>query len=282
MMVDVARFEIGATTLTRVPYFDVALDPAAANLGPEHVVALAEWGTPSWATAEGELLIGQAIWVIESEGHVIVVDPCGAADPFIRTGPEAVDHQLAVLSAMTAAGHPPESVDVVALSHLDGIGLTAVVDEDGHWSPAFPEARIVMTSAELEFLAGCDDVGGLSILRELIEQGAVDGVRDGHALTDEVAMRITGGHSPGHALIEVDSRGERAVLLGHLAVSPLNTAVPAAPHAHVDAVVAQAALDQLIASAADDGALVIGPLWPYPGAGQVAAGDRRIVPAFVG
>jgi glyoxylase-like metal-dependent hydrolase (beta-lactamase superfamily II) len=280
-MVDVARFEVGAATLTRVPYFDVALDPAVANLTPEQVAALSEWGTPTWATAEGEVLIGQAIWVIESEGRLIVVDPCGAADPFIRSGPEAVGHQDAVLSAMTAAGYPPESVDVVALSHLDGIGLTAVVDDDGRWSPAFPEARIVLTSTELDFLAARDDVGGLEQLNDLIAQGAVDGVADGHRFTTEVAIRRTGGHSPGHAVIVVDSRDERAVLIGHLAISPLNTAVPTAPDAHVDADLAQIALDDLIASAAGDGSLVIGPLWPHPGAGQVT-GDRRIVPAFVG
>ncbi len=282
-MVEVARFEVGATTLTRVPYFDVALDPAAANLNPEQMVELSEWGVPSWATAEGELLVGQAVWVLESEGRVIVVDPCGAADPFIRTGPEAIGHQGAVLSAMAAAGFPAESVDVVALSHLDGIGLTAVVDQDGRWTPAFPKARIVLTAAELDFLASRDDVGGLPILRELIDQGAVDGVPDGHALTDEVTMRISAGHSPGHTLVAVESRDERAVLLGHLAISPLNTAVAAQPFAHHDAAVAKAALDEVVDAAAEDGSLVIGPLWPYPGAGQVTAGDcRRIVPAFVG
>jgi hypothetical protein len=83
-MVDVASFEVGAATLTRVPYFDVALDPAAATLTPEQVVELSGWAVPSWATSEGELLVGQAVWVIESEGREIVVDPCGAADAFIR------------------------------------------------------------------------------------------------------------------------------------------------------------------------------------------------------
>ncbi len=281
-MVEVAKFEIGAVTMTRVPYFDVALDPAAANLTVEQVVAHADWGVPTWATPEAEILIGQAIWVLESEGRVIVVDPCGAADAFIRTGPEAIGHQEAVLSAMTAAGFPPESVDVVALSHLDGIGLTALVDEAGCWSPAFPRARVVLTSAELDFLATRDDVGGLTELNELIDQGAVDGVADGHRFTDEVSMRICGGHSPGHALVEVDSRGEQAVFVGHLAVNPLNTAVATVAEAHRDSTTAQGALDAVVGAAAIDGSLLVGPLWPYPGAGQVAADDHRVVPAFVG
>ncbi|MGZ4683318.1 MAG: hypothetical protein ACXWA3_16695 [Acidimicrobiales bacterium] len=281
-MVEVARFEVGSVVMTRVPYFDVALEPAVANLTPSQLVDHADWAVPTWATTEGEILVGQVIWVVESQGLVIAVDPCGASDPFLRTGPEAIGHQEAVLAAMAAAGFPPESVDVVVLSHLDGIGLTAVVDEHGHWSPAFPEARVVLTSAELEFLATRDDVGGLGVLNQLIDQGAVDGVADGHRFTDEVSLRVTGGHSPGHAVIEVDSRDERAVLVGHLAINPLNTAVATVPEAHHDAATAQAALDDLLDAAAADGSLVIGPLWPHPGAGQVTEGERRIVPAFVG
>ena len=281
-MVDVARFEVGAVTMSRVPYFDVALEPDAVGLTPEQVAAAAGWGVPTWSTSEGEVLVGQAIWVLESRGSVIVVDPCGAADAFLRSGPEAIGHQEAVLEAMASAGYPAPAVDVVVLSHLDGIGLTAVVDDQGRWTPAFPEARIVLTSAELEFLATRDDVGGLDVLRSLVEQGAVDGVSDRHQLTDEVQLRRTAGHSPGHAVVELESHGERAVLIGHLAVSPLHTSIATRDEAHDDAPTAHRVLHEIMEAAAVDGSLVAAPLWPYPGAGQVTSGDHRVVPAFVG
>ena len=228
------------------------------------------------------MLVGQAIWVIESQGSVIAVDPCGAADPFLRTGPEAITHQQAVLSAMGDAGFPPESVDVVALTHLDGIGMTAVVDERGDWSPAFPQARVVLTAAELDFLATRDDVGGLEVLRSLIDQGAVDGVDPDHRFTDEVRFRHTAGHSPGHAVVEVESNGERAVLVGHLAVSPLHLSSGRCDDLHGDSAAADEVLGQISRAVAEDGSLVAGPLWPYPGIGEVTAGSHRVVPAFVG
>jgi glyoxylase-like metal-dependent hydrolase (beta-lactamase superfamily II) len=281
-MVETARFEIGAVTLTRVPYFDVALEPAAVGLTPDEVAAAPDWCVPTWTTSEGEVLVGQVIWVIESQGRVVAVDPCGASDPFLRSGAEAVIHQEAVLAAMAEAGYPAERVDVVVLSHLDGIGMTAVVDDDGRWTPAFPSARILLTSAELDFLAGRDDVGGVDQLRSLVALGAVDGVAGDHRLTDEVSLRLCGGHSPGHALIEVESQGERAVFIGHLAINPIHLSMVAGEGAHVDAVVTQAVIDEVLATAADDGSLVIGPLWPFPGAGQVTSADRRVVPAFVG
>ena len=160
-----------------MPYFDVALEPSAVGLTSAEVAAAPDWCVPTWTTVEGEVLVGQVIWVIESQDRVIVVDPCGASDPFLRSGPEAVSHQEAVLAAMASAGFPAERVDAVVLSHLDGIGMTAVVDGSGRWTPAFPAARILLTSAELDFLAGRDDVGGLDELRSLLSQGAVDGCR---------------------------------------------------------------------------------------------------------
>jgi glyoxylase-like metal-dependent hydrolase (beta-lactamase superfamily II) len=278
-MVETARFEVGAVTLTRVPYFDVALEPAAVGLTPEAVASAPEWCVPTWTTREGEVLVGQAIWVIESEGRVVVVDPCGASDAFLRSGPEAVTHQEAVLGAMAAAGFPPERVDTVVLSHLDGIGMTAVVDGDGRWTPAFPDARIVMTADELDFLAGRDDVAGIVELRELVGQGVVDAVGGDHRLTSAVVLRRSAGHSPGHVLIEVESRGERAVFIGHLAINPIHLTMVAGEGAHLDAATTQAVIDDLLDAAAEDGALVIGPLWPFPGAAQITPGERRVVPA---
>lgn len=275
----VSTYEIGAVTMTRVPYFDVALD--LPPLGSRAEIATYEaWALPHWTTADGQVLIGQAVWVIESDGQVIVVDPCGASDEFLRSGPEAIVHQDAVLAAMTAAGFPPESVDLVVLTHLDGIGLTAVVDAEGRWTPAFPSARIVLTASELDHLATRDDVSGLDVLRSLLDQGAVDAVDDQHRFTPEVRLRHTGAHTVGHAVVEVESAGERAVMLGHLAISPVQVAMSGGSSLNHDPAAADRVLHQILDEVAVDDALVIGPLWPHPGAGHAAAGGRQITPAL--
>ena len=225
--------------------------------------------------ADGQVLIGQAVWVVESQGRVIVVDPCGAADAFLRSGPEAVGHQEAVLGAMRAAGFPPDRVDTVVLSHLDGIGMAAVVAPDGGWRPAFPNARIVMMSAELEFLAAGGPAQGLDALDALIAQGVVDGVHDGYQLTDEVWLQLTGAHTPGHAVVRIQS-GERARSSSATSPEPARMsrwriARPPMPRRQRAADL----LDALVADAAADDALIIGPLWPFPGAGHVD-GDRVV------
>jgi glyoxylase-like metal-dependent hydrolase (beta-lactamase superfamily II) len=264
-------FRVGAVTITRVPYFDVPLPADGVGLTADDLAA-APWAVPDWATADGEVLIGQAVWVVESEGAVIVVDPCGAADEFIRSGPDAVTHQEAVLAAVTAAGFAPDRVDLVVLTHLDGIGMAAVVDADGRWSPAFPGARIVVTAEELDCVLTGPPVQGAGAFRELVDAGAVDAVQAPHACTGEVTIELTGGHTPGHAVVRIASGGQEAVMLGHLAVSPVHVTATRRPGQHQDPDRAAAALDRIMGS----GSLLIGSLWPSPGAGT-ASGTRGIV-----
>ena len=276
-MAPVARFRVGDVGLTRVSYFDVPLDPAVVQLTADEVASFT-WATPTWAAADGQVLVGQALWVIEAGGRVIVVDPCGASDQFLRTGPEAFGHQEAVLAAMRDAGFEPERVDTVVLSHLDGIGMAAAVEPDGGWAPLFPNARIVMTATELEWLLSDAGWGaGLDALRALVARGVVDGVDDAHALADAVSLRHTGGHSVGHAVVRVHSGGRTAILLGHLALSPLQLATGECTNLHVDSARAAAALDAILAEATVGDTLLIGPLWPFPGA--VFATGGRIVAA---
>jgi len=257
---------VGDCRITRVPYFDVPLDAAIIGLTAEQVSSV-PWGTPKWATPEGQVLVGQAIWVIESGDRTIVVDPCGASDAFLRSGPEALTHQAAVVAAMDIASLPVENVDTVVLSHLDGIGMAAAVDESGRWSPLFPNATIELTGLELAHVRSNPGIDGASALLQLCERGIVQAMPTRWNMTADVTAVHTGGHSPGHVAIRV---GEGAVFLGHLAVSPLQAAFGPIPHQHLDDPAAHEALEMQLAWAVEHDALIIGPLWPGPGAGRVS------------
>ena len=103
-------------------------------------------------------------------------------------------------------------------------------------------------------------------------------MHDGYHVTDEVWLQLTGAHTPGHAVVRVDSGDERATFLGHLALNPVNVAMPRCSVRNADDARAADLLDALIAEAAADNALIIGPLWPFPGAAY--ARGERIVPAL--
>jgi glyoxylase-like metal-dependent hydrolase (beta-lactamase superfamily II) len=101
-------------------------------------------------------------------------------------------------------------------------------------------------------------------------------VEDGHPLTTDVWLELTAGHTPGHAIVRVESGGQSAVLLGHLALNPVQVAVDQRAGLPPDGVRAAEVLDQLLLAARDGGTLVIGPLWPAPGAGTVSGPPWRI------
>ena len=132
------------------------------------------------------------------------------------------------------------------LTHLDGIGMAAAVDPDGDWVPMFPNARVVMTQVEIEYLATDPEVSGLDGFRSLLRRGVVDGVAARHDVAPGVRMQQTGGHSPGHATVRISGADADVVLLGHLAVNPVQLAAEQGPQAHIDAPRANRVIAELI------------------------------------
>lgn len=271
----VPSFTIGEIRLTRVPYFDVPLDAEVVGLTAQDVAGV-PWSMPNWATTDGQVIIGQAIWVVESGDQTVVVDPCGAADDFLRTGPEAAGHEEAVLSAMAGSGFPVESVDTVIMSHLDGIGMIASVKGSRTWTPLFPNPRVVISTAELASVDASPATLGAPALGELVEQGAVDGTEPPVEIAPGVVMELTGGHTPGHSVIRI---ADGAVFVGHLAVNPVQVSGGVMPGQHAEPVTAFTALEAELTWAVERHALVIGPLWPEPGAARVAGPPWSLVPA---
>lgn len=268
-------YSTGEFTLTRVPYFDIPLDAQIIGFTPSQVRDVA-WGAPKWSTADAQVLVGQAIWVIEAGDQTIVVDPCGAADEFIRTGSEAATHEAAVVAAMASAGHPVASVDTVVMSHLDGIGMVASLDESGGSHPLFPKARVVTSERELAYVKAGHEIQGSAAFLSLVEQGCVEGAACPAEIAPGITLEVTGGHSPGHAVLRL---GDDAVFIGHLLINPIQVVGGVMPGQHYVATEAFNALERELAWAAEHEALVVGPLWPEPGAGRVAGPPWTISPA---
>lgn len=265
----ISTWQLGAAELLRVPYFDIALSPESLSITAADVAASGAAGPP-WTNAAGGVAVGQSFWVIRSAGTTTIVDPCGASDAFLRSGPEALRHQEAALAALTAAGISPATVDLVVLTHLDGIGMAAIVDDEGGWSPAFPNATLVVTAAERAHIHDhVNDISGASAFEELAAAGHVDAVEAPHELAPGITLVPTGGHSPGHAVVVIGSGGQPdAVLLGHLALNPVHLDAPG-EGLHDDAATATDVVSGWLDHSAEHGTILAGALWPAPGAARV-------------
>jgi glyoxylase-like metal-dependent hydrolase (beta-lactamase superfamily II) len=127
-----------------------------------------------------------------------------------------------IVPAMRDAGFDPETVDVVAMSHLHFDHAGGLLLADG--SKAFPRARIVAQRSEWDIalddnsrIVASYDQPEIRLVREWGSEGEVDGEVE---LLPGVSVIRTGGHSKGHQAILVRGRNETLAFFGDLGMRP--------------------------------------------------------------
>ena len=131
----------------------------------------------------------------------------------------------AILPALVTAGFLPETVDIVAMSHLHFDHAGGLLRADGE--RAFPHARIVAQKAEWQVALGDNPrlvasyvQPELALVEEWGVQGWVDGEKE---LMPGVSVVPTGGHSTGHQAVIVRGSGDGArtvAFFGDLCMRP--------------------------------------------------------------
>ncbi len=130
-----------------------------------------------------------------------------------------------IVAALEDAGFGPETVDVVALSHLHFDHAGGLLRADGE--RAFPRARIVAQRAEWEVALGDNLRLVASYVQpelRLVESWGREGWADGEReILPGVSVVPTGGHSTGHQAIVVRGAGDGGrtlAFLGDLLMRP--------------------------------------------------------------
>lgn len=195
-----------------------------------------------------------------------MVDPWLANDA-ARGRDDADGHVERLLADLAAAGHPADEVDLVVLTHFDGIGWVTRPSGQG-WVPAFPRARYVVPRIELEeWTAHPEGHEGFAVV---VDAGLVDPVEPGHRLAPGVELAALPGHSPGHCGVRIDSGGDLAVYAGHLFVFLTQVVDSTQPNDEDPATAAQTRQTLLTELAGRDG-LLLTTLLGGPGGGRVRA-----------
>ncbi len=269
------RWKIGDVTVTRVVELEIP-GPATwiiPQATPENL-AKETWLQPHFADAAGIASMSVHALVIESGGCKVLVDTCVGNDkqrPIPgwneRTGP--------FLEDLAEAGHAPESVDRVLCTHLhvDHVGWNTRLEE-GRWVPTFPNARYLFGRTEFDYWAKeadtrYGDVMGDSV-HPVVEAGLVDFVAVDHAVTDEVRLEPTPGHTPGHVSVRISSAGYEAVITGDLMHHPVQCAHPEwESSADWQPETARATRRAFLERYADTPTLVFGTHFATPSAGRI-------------
>jgi glyoxylase-like metal-dependent hydrolase (beta-lactamase superfamily II) len=270
------HWTIGDVRITSVKEIELPIPGAGIvpEATPEALAPHAAWLRPHFVTEDGRLrLLIQAL-VVESRGRRIVVDTCVGND---KDRALPVFHQLETrfLDDLAEAGFARETIDTVVCTHLhvDHVGWNTL-KIGSRWVPTFPNARYLVVRSEWEHWSKEEDrtfgdVLGDSV-RPIFEAGLVDLVEPGHALTDEVALEPTPGHTPGHVSVRIRSGGREAVITGDLMHHPAQCAHPGwASSADVDPEAARTTRRAFLEAQAGRPVLVIGTHFAGPHAGRI-------------
>ena len=163
--------------------------------------------------------------VVRSGGKTILIDSgLGTEFPdFPRAG------QLAM--RLVAAGIDPASVTDVVLTHLhmDHIGGLLV---DGLWNQLRQDLRVHLASAEAEFWESPDFSRTVmpapipDVLRRTAAQfldvyrSQLRPFETEYEVAPGVLLRRTGGHTPGHSIVRIESGGEALTFAGDAVFQP--------------------------------------------------------------
>jgi glyoxylase-like metal-dependent hydrolase (beta-lactamase superfamily II) len=264
------RWQLGAVTLTVVP------EPDFEVLVPQderttEVVLAQPWLAP-YRTTEGVLRVTTSAVVVQTPETCVVVDPWVALDDEDRTSETAKARAARRFDALTRVGIDPLDVDVVVNSHIDGIGAnaepTAVAGEPE--VPGFANASYLLSAGECDALAAGERPGAQPFA-DLRDAGVLQAVTAPHRIDDYVTVVAAPGHRPEHCAIEISSRHEHAIIIGHMFLHPASLVNPDAGLLDEDPATNAQTRRATLQRCARERALLIGPLFAAPGGGYVEA-----------
>lgn len=128
-----------------------------------------------------------------------------------------LDRRYHLDHALAEAGLSAEDIDIAVASHLhfDHVGGFTAFDKNGTIVPRFPRAKYIAHRAEWEDATHPHERNRASYLQEnfvpLMDAGVLTLVDDGAEIIPGVKYRRSGGHTPNHQVVMIESRGKTAV-----------------------------------------------------------------------
>ena len=252
-----SRWIVGTIEVTRVndPGFELILPSDEPTLT---ALQRSRWLAPHFVTEDWSLNVGSSCIVVRTAEAVAIVDPFLAFDDAERLGPR--------LQALRDAGVEPDDVDLVINTHVDGIGVNALLDG----SPAFPRARYLVPRAELDAMrAGTHTDTRADALLALQDDGIVEPTEGNETVLSGVRLEDAPGHNPGMHVVWLEDNAASAVVIGHLFLHPAQIANPAIDNGDLDPVALEATRRSVLGRCVESDTLLVGPLFAEPGGGHV-------------
>ncbi|OKI49709.1 MBL fold metallo-hydrolase [Micromonospora sp. CB01531] len=284
---------IGDVEITRIQEYAGPSPATPGFLFPESDPAYwrdnAGWLDPDFFDARrGQLRSVLHTWLIRSQGAVILLDT-GAGNGKERPyAPVYAHHDTAYLANLAAAGIAPEDVDIVINTHLhvDHVGWDTRLEGRG-WVPTFPNARYLITQEDFEFWDPVKNPrppadGNQNVFEDSVvpvhRAGLVELWSGEYRIDSDLVLQAAPGHTPGSAVLRLESGNAGALFVGDIIHSPVQIANPDVNSCFCeDPALARASRRRLLAEAAERSLLVFPAHFGGHSACHVAAADDVFV-----
>lgn len=239
--------------------FQIPTENLVANAAPDELQALIQQGR----LPQGEYELTMTALLLRQEDVTVLVD-AGFGAQAASSG--------RIVSALQGHGLQATDVDQILLSHGHADHVAGLVSESSGLT--FPNADVVIAQDEWDYWQPDAKAEDEDSFRRTSRQ-ALAAVASRVRLFDQraevapgVEARVVPGHTPGHLLVEVESEGERLLLLNDLLLHPLHLERPGLfAAADVDGPQNEQARRTTLAAA--EGRLCHAYHFPYPGLGRV-------------
>ncbi|MEV4004510.1 MBL fold metallo-hydrolase [Actinomadura sp. NPDC049753] len=215
---------LGETRVSYVPDGAVRLPPRGWLPDTTEEAWIAN---PDYLDASGHLVASIGGLLVEHGDRALLIDAGfgpQALPPDPGT-PRGDIHGGALLDSLAALGRRPEEIEAVAFTHLhpDHLGW-AWHPAPGSDRPAFAHADYLVSEpewAERDRMAAHGMAGEVAALAPRVRT-----VTEGQEIFPGVRVRITAGHTAGHAEYVISSGGQRLIAFGDALHSPIQIGHP--------------------------------------------------------
>ena len=179
---------------------------------------------------------------------------------------------------MQKEGIPPEAVDTVLITHGHPDHLGGNTDPEG--GVVFPNARFLISKSEWEYWSSDDVLANGGFFAQMVRKNML-AIQDRFSVVEpdlEVCPGILAtaaeGHTPGHMMVSIHSRGRRLLVVSDAFLQPLHVEQPAwYSKVDIQPEVMVNTRRELIKKAAREQALVLAFHFPFPGLGNIIQKD---------
>jgi len=249
---------------------------------PELINEHRDWLVPRYFDAtHNQVIMSFHSLLLRTPRHNILVDTCVGNDKHRPARPGWHLQQSNWLDKLAAHQLKPEQIDFVFCTHLhaDHVGWnTRLID--GRWVPTFANARYLFARTEFDYWqrAIADHSGSEPLnhgcftdsVLPVVDAGQVELIDSDYQFDETIRFAAAPGHTPGLVVVQIDSRGQRALLIGDVMHTPIQLAQPAwSSRFCLDPQRSRETRSALIERCADADVMLLPAHFPDPTAGYI-------------